>query len=274
MISLKNIPDSKHWLIFTDLDGTLLDHESYNFDAAQSVLEKLHHLKVPVIINSSKTTAEISDIANDLNLNTPQIAENGSVIYYPEKCISQKLGADYQTICQILDEIRHQFSYEYEGFHDWSAEEIAAKTGLKIADAQNAAKRQASEPLLWQDDESSLDDFRHKLKKHALELKQGGRFLHVMGQTDKVKAMQLLQQEYEKKWGCCPFVIALGDSGNDIDMLAAADVAIIVKNTNSPNLQITTDKKTDKPQIIRTSLPGPTGWNEAMTLLLNTQQLK
>ncbi len=268
-MDLITLPDTKNWLIFTDLDGTLLDHHSYSFSAAKPALSQLNQRGIPVILNSSKTLAEIAQIADDLNLDTPQIAENGSIIYYPKEKITLTLGANYKTICSVLDDIRQEYSYSFSGFHDWNAEEIVACTGLELEAAQNASQRQGSEPLLWTDDEAFLEDFRKHLHKHLLELKRGGRFWHVMGQTDKVEAMRFIQKKHKKESGSNPFIIALGDSANDKDMLTAANIAIIVKNPKGTPFTIDSVNCPTPHHLIKTTLEGPAGWNEAITHLLN-----
>lgn len=48
-------------LIFTDLDGTLLDHESYDFTPARPMLARLAAMRAPVVLASSKTAAEIAE---------------------------------------------------------------------------------------------------------------------------------------------------------------------------------------------------------------------
>ncbi len=266
---LTTIPDTKKWLIFTDLDGTLLDHHTYSFLAAEPALSQLKQLGIPVILNSSKTLAEIAQISSDLNLDTPQIAENGSIIYYPKENHTHTLGANYTTICKVLDNIRQEYSYSFSGFHDWKADEIAERTGLNLEAAKNASQRQGSEPLLWEDDEALLDDFRQHLQENSLELKRGGRFWHVMGKTDKVEAMHYLQKEYIKDSGSNPFIIALGDSANDKDMLTSANIAIIVKNPEGTPFTIDSANSPIPHHLIKTTLEGPAGWNEAITYLLN-----
>lgn len=269
-MDLTTLPDTTKWLIFTDLDGTLLDHHTYCFSAAKPALNQLTHLGVPVILNSSKTLAEIAQIADDLNLDTPQIAENGSIIYYPKEKITHTLGADYKTICRVLDNIRQRHNYAFNGFHDWNATDIAARTGLNLEAAHNAAQRQGSEPLLWEDDDARIEDFRNHLQQHSLDLKRGGRFWHVMGQTDKVEAMRYLQKAYRKDKGPTPFIIALGDSANDKDMLTAANIAILVKNSKGTPFTIDTTHSPTPHHLIKTTLEGPSGWNEAITHLLQT----
>ena len=48
----------KRWLIFTDLDGTLLD-EDYGWIAARPAIEALQMASFPIILNSSKTVSEM-----------------------------------------------------------------------------------------------------------------------------------------------------------------------------------------------------------------------
>ena len=46
-------------VIFTDLDGTLLDHDTYSAEEARSVLEKVTAQGIPVIPATSKTYSEV-----------------------------------------------------------------------------------------------------------------------------------------------------------------------------------------------------------------------
>lgn len=254
----------KNYIVFTDLDGTLLDHHTYSHAPAQPALDKLTALNIPVVLNSSKTPSEIEAIASDLKLDSPRIAENGSVITWPDGNLLN-LGSDYVTICAILDQLREQENYHFSGFHDQSAAEIADLTGLTLEASQRAAARQASEPLLWQDDEEKLSAFRTQLAGHGLSLKQGGRFWHVMGQADKVKAMHYLVEQYQQAEQRLT-VIALGDGPNDREMLMAADIAVIVYNPQGKPVDLP-----ERPgqQIIRTTQAGPEGWNATLLPLLN-----
>ena len=46
-------------IIFSDLDGTLLDHNNYDWSAAKPAMERLSASDIPVVLNSSKTISEI-----------------------------------------------------------------------------------------------------------------------------------------------------------------------------------------------------------------------
>ena len=68
----------------TDLDGTLLDHETYWFDAALPALEAVKAQNIPLILASSKTTAEIAPLQKAIGIEYPAIVENGAGIYWPD----------------------------------------------------------------------------------------------------------------------------------------------------------------------------------------------
>ena len=70
-------------VVFTDLDGTLLDHETYSYGPAQEALDLLERKRIPLILCSSKTRAEIELIQLDLRLRHPFISENGGAIFMP-----------------------------------------------------------------------------------------------------------------------------------------------------------------------------------------------
>jgi mannosyl-3-phosphoglycerate phosphatase len=71
-------------LIFTDLDGTLLDHDSYSFDAAQAALELLRLHQASLIFTTSKTRFEIERLQSAVKICEPFISENGAAIFFPD----------------------------------------------------------------------------------------------------------------------------------------------------------------------------------------------
>ncbi len=70
-------------VIFTDLDGTLLDHNNYTFEPATRCLEFIRTRNIPLIFTSSKTAIEIEDLCVRTNLYHPYIAENGGLLSIP-----------------------------------------------------------------------------------------------------------------------------------------------------------------------------------------------
>jgi mannosyl-3-phosphoglycerate phosphatase len=61
--------DSKpQWLVVTDLDGTMLDHHSYDVEDARMAVHELQNKQIPVILNTSKTYAETITIRETLGI--------------------------------------------------------------------------------------------------------------------------------------------------------------------------------------------------------------
>ena len=77
-------------MVFTDLDGTLLDHDTYGWEAAAPALEQLKAKRVPVVLISSKTRAEMAPLREALRLEDPFVSENGGGIFLPRAIFPEK----------------------------------------------------------------------------------------------------------------------------------------------------------------------------------------
>ncbi|MDH3355587.1 MAG: HAD-IIB family hydrolase, partial [Chromatiales bacterium] len=126
--------------IFTDLDGTLLDHKSYDYSPALPALQRLEKLGFPVIFNSSKTTAELIKFSQELDHQHPVIAENGNVVAIPENYFEKYsdsdqyhehiFGCDYEHIITTLTRLRNQYHLKFSGFNELGIEGVMSHTGL------------------------------------------------------------------------------------------------------------------------------------------------
>ncbi|MEA3406313.1 MAG: HAD-IIB family hydrolase [Pseudomonadota bacterium] len=251
-----------NYTIFSDLDGTLLNHHTYAYEAVLPLLTQLADRNIPVILNSSKTLSELEVWKQRLSLKTPMIAENGGVIRYDdgETMHTKLIGKPYSEIRSFIKHLRKFNGWQFEGFGDWTVAEVMNHTQLKINDAVHAKEREVSEPILWNDSEESLARFKNALSAEGLTLKKGGRFYHVMALHDKADAMQFL--EGNKAFGCgqaCT-TIALGDGGNDLAMLEYADIAVVMPPANGAPLQVES--------AIYSKLEAPQGWVESIESIL------
>lgn len=264
-------------LVITDLDATLLDHETYSWQAAAEALAALRTRSIPLVLNSSKTQPEIELLREELNNHHPFVVENGAAVltpagYFrepagePEGALElQRFGAPRETIVGEIRRLRAERRLAVEGFSDWTTEQITERTGLAAESAARAADRCCSEPTIFSGDAGSLEWFQSELERAGLRTLQGGRFLHVTGQFDKADGVRWLRERYGAEHPDREVVvIALGDSPNDQGMLDAADVAVIVQSPRSGQLEVSKPRR-----ILRTELPGPSGWNEAVGELLD-----
>ncbi|MEM6448405.1 MAG: HAD-IIB family hydrolase [Cyanobacteria bacterium P01_D01_bin.123] len=253
-------------LIATDLDATLLDHQTYSYDAALSAIKLLQNKRFPIIFNSSKTTAEQTQIRHAIEIQDPFVVENGAAVVIPSGQLDhpeqapaprvQKFGVSYNELIETLKCLRQQSSYQFRGFADMSAAKVAEITGLSIEEAQAAKQRVGSEPLLWQDTEAAYLTFTAAVESLGLQNTRGGRFRHVTAKTDKGTALKWLVAAYRRVFPQTNWtVVALGDSPNDLPMLRVADIGVLVPNPHRPDFVV--DGVRDLRQA---SQAGPVGW--------------
>lgn len=266
------------FIVVTDLDGTLLDHHSYSWQAAAATLAELKQQQIPIVINTSKTFKEVLELQKALGLESPFIVENGSAVFLPKTGFSallatleeqqgfycKLLGRHRQQIVSYLQALRSAKRWNFAGYSDWNIDKVMELTGLDSASAELSLSRAFSEPLIWQDSEENLLQFKKTLEGEKLTLLKGGRFYHVLGSTNKGLATKWVQSLYAEGTP----VVCLGDSPNDIDMLDMADIPVWVKSDkhNYPELTHPNAK------TIYTSGLGPVGWAEALNQIL--QQFK
>ncbi len=249
-------------IVFTDLDGTLLDHHSYSWRAASPALARLRKAGVPVILASSKTATEIALLRDQLGFgDCPAIVENGAGLL-PAGAAPEVDLTQYRALRQALDQISPDLRQQFQGFGDWGTAGIADHTGLSLADAEKAGQRAFSEPGLWSGDAAGQARFIAALTKAGITARSGGRFLTLSFGGSKAEQMNNVLKLYTS-----PRSVALGDAPNDIEMLMRADIGIIVANPDHPPLAPLAGESGGR--IRRTTLPGPAGWNDAMMAVMD-----
>ena len=263
-------------LVATDMDGTLLNHHDYRYDAVMPCLAELERKGIPVVLNTSKTFAELRQWRERLSIPHPFIVENGSAIFLPRGYFNETLLADLPVpvtdiegfqvlICgKPIEHLRRYLQRQSVLAEDLSAcslEEAIAMTGLEAADAALAQRRDFSIPLRFSDP-ADEQRFAQRALNDGFGILKGGRFLHLIGETDKGHSQSLLRQLYEKSTGDRWQLVAMGDSPNDIQMLESADIAVLVNSPSSAGCQISHQR------LIRTSAEAPDGWVEGIEQVL------
>ncbi|RDV27337.1 HAD-IIB family hydrolase [Alteromonas aestuariivivens] len=265
-------------VIFTDMDGTLLDHHTYSFEAAIPTLEMLKTRNIPVIPTTSKTFAELLELRKQIGLDGPFIVENGAAIYIPHGFFKQKpAGTTWQDgfwckafisnkgyWLKLLEVIKPEFSGKLTHFSSMTIEDIQEATGLDEAAASRAAQRQFGEPILWTGSDSEKEQFIQVIRSRGGYPLEGGRFIHLSGDCNKGAALSWFMEEYQRQHHADSTSIALGDGKNDVAMLEVADIAVRIASPSHPPPQL------EKQQQVYTSTRlGPEGWTETLTQLLD-----
>jgi mannosyl-3-phosphoglycerate phosphatase len=277
----RTAPPAKPGLVvFTDLDGTLLDFHSYSFKAASAALRELKRLNVPLVMVSSKSRAEMETLSNTLGIVAPFISENGGAVFWPKSIAKTKppgakaangywvreLGAPYTKVRDRLVTFREKTGTPCEGFGDWTPDKISRLAGIPITNAPLAKMREYDEPFIFKQNlpEDKVEAHVKTLSGGGFNVIRGGRFYHLCGPSDKGKAVRELIAWYGKKEPVKPRTLAFGDSPNDWPMLAACDIAIAVKR---PDGKYHSALRAHK-GIRLAGAPGPEGFNRMILRLL------
>lgn len=249
-------------LVFTDLDGTLLD-DAYRFTGAEAALARLAEQRIPLVLATSKTRAELKPLSAQLPGVPGLIFENGAGITCPGPSGPQTtlFGPGYAALLAILESLGSAAA-PFEGFASLGAARVEGLTGLAPRAVTQAMAREASEPGLFHGDEKALARFRAALAPHGLRAVHGGRFLHVMPKRDKVDGLRTLAALLAPE---AP-TLALGDGENDRAMLEAATFAVVMPRKDGTRLAL---KRTEGVTIA--PAPGPEGWGPAVLAQLRAQ---
>ena len=265
------------YIIFSDLDGTLLDHHTYQYSEALTALEFVKQNDIPLILTSSKTKTEMKEYQKLMGIEGfPFIVENGSAIYTSKSYFNldpveketnydcYHLGKTYPEIVKFLESTSAKYNYNILGFHNTNKYEIIQRTQLSAEAVDLAMQREYSVPVFY--DEKSKEILTQEIKSKNLQILYGGRFMHVLGNTDKGKALNFVKHGFMQKSKSNNYkTIAIGDTLNDEAMLIEADIKILVKRFNDEY-----DQRVQIDNLIYSPYIGPKGWNHTILKILGS----
>lgn len=270
MVSADN---KRHMVIFSDIDGTFLDHFTYSFEALLPALQVVKDKKIPLIFCSSKTWTEIEALQRDTDIKDPFIVENGAAIFLPgeyfkldvESAVRKgpylviEFGVPYDKLVEILHRCARIANVPVLGFSDMTVDQVAEECGLPLSQAALAKQRDYDEPFkILTDNPALISKLESLIVQNGLRCLRGGRFFHITGNNDKGLAVNKMIDLLEEHYG--PVVsIGIGDSKNDLEMLSKVHLPILVKRFNE---EYDPDILVQIPNIHLAHHVGPVGWNE------------
>ncbi len=255
-------------LIFTDLDGSLLDHNNFEFKEIRNFILKCIKNGIKIIPNTSKTKIEIQVFIDQLGQNLPFIVENGAAIHnldlvHPKNKVKNNSLVFSRSLPEILKLFKKNIPIDFQKrcffLKDMSSIEQMKILGLNKKYLPFALKRDYSIPLIFEGSKDIVNEFTSLLEEIGLKLHEGGRIYNICDDCSKGKAMLTLIEKLKNEFDLNTHTIVVGDSPNDISMLNVSDQPCIIPLPNKKNLYHLNDKK-----IIRATQPAPQGWEEVV----------
>jgi mannosyl-3-phosphoglycerate phosphatase len=285
-VTLLDVLLAPRQLIFTALEGALVDPRTDSFAGAEEALSELEHRKIAYVLLTSRTREEIEPIRRKLGHNHPFVTENGGGIFFPDGYFSLRIpgavrtarylsiaqGRPYKEICEALDEIAEECGVGVAGFHHMSLREIADNTGLRPRVAELARAREFDEPFYFTSaDEKAVARFVEVARERGFDLRRGPKFWHLSAKCDAARAVRTLAQLFREATHIKLRLVGIGGGQEDLPWLRAVDQAILLPDTRgeaTPSIQSQANEGRTR-AIVMGDTPGPAGWNKAVLGLLS-----
>ena len=268
-------------LIFTALEGALVDPRTDSFSGAEEALSELDRRKIPLVLLTSRTREEIEPIRRKLGHNHPFVTENGGGIFFPDGYFSLKIpgavrtarylsvaqGRPYAEVCEALDDIAEECAVGVAGFHHMSLREIADNTGLRPRAAELARAREFDEPFYFTSaDDKAIARFVEAARTRGFDARRGQTFWHFSSKCDPARAVRTLAQLFREATHIKLRLVGVGGRERDMSWLRAVDHAILLPDSHeaAEPFEHPGEIQGRTRAIVMGDAPGSIGWNQAI----------
>jgi mannosyl-3-phosphoglycerate phosphatase len=208
-------------VIFTDLDGTLLEEDGSLSGEARAFLGTLSRGDVRVVPLTSKTRAELERWLEVLDSGGAGAFENGAGILRKEGTEILPTAIPLRELRAALDALRSQTGRPLFSLEEIPDAEWVRSTGLPLDHAAAARAREFDLPFIVSDGAAAA--LSSATLPPRVRLVRGGRFWHLSGAHDKADAARRLVELLRPSR-----TIGLGDAPNDAAFLRLVDHAVLL----------------------------------------------
>lgn len=265
-------------VVFSNLDAVLHDRDGRGHEAVRPAITLLTAARIPLVIASSRTRAEIEVLQEKLGIRHPFIAENGGAVYVPVGYFPDVLphatsrygyqvidgGVPYRDVVSTLHRLAKQLNVGIESFSQMSVEEVGRAYDLSLLEARLAKLRDHTEPFRFTDaTPKARKRLFHALQSAGFAFVDDGRFWHVRARTDLPGWMRTLRACYSS--GHRVSAAGLSDRVEDLPLLQEVDVPVVVQGAAGRS---SAELYRALPQAVLTTASGAAGWIEGVTKLV------
>ncbi len=263
-------------LIFTALEGALLNLHSHSFAGAEESVAEVNRRQIPFVLLTSRTRAEIEPLRRALEHRHPFVTESGGGVFIPDgyfnlripgaqRCgryLCVPLGKSYREVAAALDEIAQECGIGVAGFHHMTAREVAENTRLRPREAELARNREFEEPFFFTStDERAIARFVAAAGQRGFQARRRSPFWHLSSGCDTARAVRLLARLFRQNAYIKLRTVGIGSAVEDLHWLQAVDDAVLLP---SPGEEPTATAAPDLQRISVGEVSGPAGWNNAV----------
>jgi mannosyl-3-phosphoglycerate phosphatase len=273
-------------LIFTALEGALIDSQTDSFAGAEEALYELGRRNIAYVLLTSRTREEIEPIRRKIEHAHPFVTENGGGIFFPDGYFSLRIpgatrtarylsiaqGRPYPEVCEALDELAEECAVGIAGFHHMSLREIADNVGLRPRSAELARAREFDEPFYFTSaTETAIARFVETARARGFQARRGPRFWHLSSGCDAARAVRTLAKLYREATHTRLRLIGIGASELDLPWLRAVDHGVLLPGSGSRAK--TLGDRSKAPGRTGTfalgDTPGAAGWNKTILNIIS-----
>jgi mannosyl-3-phosphoglycerate phosphatase len=263
-------------LIYTALEGALLDPRTGSFAETEEALSELARRHIPLVLVSARTRDEMEPLRRNMEHSHPFITEGGGGIYFPDGYFNIKIpdvkrsgrylcmafGRAYEEVCEGLDDVAEESGVGVAGFHHMSSREIAENTGLKLRDAELARSREFDEPFFFTSaDEKGIARFVATAKERGFDARPGQTFWHFSADCDSARAVRSLTKLFRDATRTKLRSVGIGLTSEDLPWLRAVDQVVLL---GTPKADSKDDDAIQSDEAAIENAVGPAGWNTSV----------
>ena len=228
--------------IFSDLDGTLLDDQGKISKKTQEVIENSN---LPFSLVSARAPQAMESLINQLNLKSSQVAFNGGLIFAKNEVIKANpmVHASAQELIKTIKKDYPEINLSLYSLIDWYVEKIDKEMQFtpqvpKLVDLEalitERPRLEIFKILLITPNESKLEEIKEHLEKlnfpDIIIQKTWETYLEITHlEAQKAKAVQFIAQREQLEQS---ELAAFGDNENDLSMLKAVGLPIVMANAS------------------------------------------